>query len=71
MNRIKVCMNGGKEYEFNINSDRLQELIFTTEGDFKNTLVRVEDVFINPINISSVEFVHKHSIPPKFTGISR
>ncbi|MEC0038282.1 hypothetical protein P4L29_28500 [Bacillus cereus] len=71
MNRIIVFMNNGKEYPFNIDSDKLLSMILTEDKQLKNELIRVENVMINPTNISSVEFVQKSNIPPVFKGISR
>ncbi len=71
MSRIIVFMNNGKEYPFNIDSDKLMSMILTEDKQLKNELIRIENVMINPTNISSVEFEQTHTTTPKFTGVYR
>ncbi|MFD6509378.1 hypothetical protein [Bacillus sp. NPDC060175] len=71
MSRIIVFMNNGKEYPFNIDLDKLMSMILTEDKQLKNELIRIENVMINPTNISSVEFDQTHTTTPKFTGVYR
>ncbi|MED1640111.1 hypothetical protein P4V01_24825 [Bacillus thuringiensis] len=71
MSRIQVCMNGGKEYPLNIDYDKLMSMILTEEKQLKNELIRIENVMINPTNISSVEFAEKYVMPPVIGKLNR
>ncbi len=64
MKYVKVCMNGGSEHKFSMTLDRFEELITTENGLLENKLVSIENVMINPTNISSV--VEKNGVPAKF-----
>ena len=54
MKYVKVSMNGGSEHKFSMTLDRFEELITTENGILENKLVCIENVMINPTNISSV-----------------
>lgn len=47
-------MNGGSEHKFSMTLDHFEELITTENGLLENILVCIENVMINPTNISSV-----------------
>ncbi|MDR4421818.1 hypothetical protein FOS01_28200 [Bacillus paranthracis] len=57
-------MNGGSEHKFSMTLERFEELITTENGLLENKLVSIENVMINPTNISSV--VEKNGVPAKF-----
>ena len=54
-------MNGGSEHKFSMTLERFEELITTEDGLLENKLVSIENVMINPTNISSV--VEKIGVP--------
>ena len=54
MKYVKVSMNGGSEHKFSMTLERFEELITTEDGLLENKLVSIENVMINPTNISSV-----------------
>ncbi|PFD42022.1 hypothetical protein CN285_11100 [Bacillus cereus] len=54
MKYVKICMNGGSEHKFSMTLDHFEELITTENGLLENILVCIENVMINPTNISSV-----------------
>ncbi|MGE6363447.1 hypothetical protein ACQKD9_06270 [Bacillus paramycoides] len=54
MKYVKVCMNGGSEHKLSMTLDHFEELITTENGLLENILVCIENVMINPTNISSV-----------------
>ncbi|MGE7881710.1 hypothetical protein [Bacillus sp. NPDC094077] len=64
MKYVKVCMNGGSEHKFSMTLGRFAELITIENGLLENTLVCIENVMINPTNISSV--IEKIGVPAKF-----
>lgn len=64
MKYVKVSMNGGSEHKFSMTLERFEELITTEKGLLENKLVCIENVMINPTNISSV--VEKIGVPAKF-----
>ncbi|MGR3778583.1 hypothetical protein ACT1UG_23415 [Bacillus paramycoides] len=61
MKYVKVCMNGGSEHKLSLTLDHFEELITTENELLENKLVCIENVMINPTNISSV--VEKIGVP--------
>ncbi|RAS89403.1 hypothetical protein A6E21_27110 [Bacillus cereus] len=67
MKYVKVSMNGGSEHKFSMTLERFEELITTENGLLENKLVYIENVMINPTNISSV--IEKMGAPAKFMEV--
>ncbi|QWG63894.1 hypothetical protein [Bacillus mycoides] len=67
MKYVKVSINCGSEHKCSITLERFEEFITTENGLLENKLVCIENVMINPTNISSV--VEKIGVPAKFMEV--
>ena len=67
MKYVKVSMNGGSEHKFSMTLERFEELITTENGLLENKFGSLENVMINPTNITSV--IEKMGVPAKFMEV--